>query len=123
MKKLDLQSLPNDIGELKSLIVQLAAERDEKIELLESRIESERSERIEQQNKALGYFEELQQLRRRLFGRSAERLTEEDKRQQLLFNEAELIASRSGPCSHASQTRTQAASCRSAAGDTGSRHS
>jgi len=97
MKKLDAESLPNEVEELQRLIVQMAAEHDKKIERLESQIEGERSERIEQQNKALGYFEELQQLRRRLFGRSAERFSEEDRRQLLLFNEAELIESGGDP--------------------------
>jgi transposase len=91
--KIDSESLPNNVEELQRLIIRMAAESDEKIELLESRLESERSERIEYQNKALEYFEEVQLMRRRLFGRSAERLPEEDRRQLWLFNEAELIAS------------------------------
>jgi transposase len=97
MKKLDAESLPNDVDELKRLLVQMAAEHEEKLELLQSQIESERSERIEQQNKVLEHFEEIQQLRRRIFGRSAERLPEEDRRQLWLFNEAELIASGGDP--------------------------
>jgi transposase len=97
--------LPNNVGELQRMIVQMAAEQDEKIELLQSQIESERSERIEYQNKALEYFEELQQMRRRLFGRSAERLPEEDRRQLWLFNEVELIASGGDPRPKSSEER------------------
>jgi hypothetical protein len=40
---------------------------------------------------SLKHFEEIQLLRRRIFGHRAERLSEEDRRQLLLFNEAEEI--------------------------------
>ena len=91
--KVDLTSLPNTVKELTEMIRRMACDHDEELDTLKSRLESERSERIEHQNKALEYFEELQLLRRRLFGRSAERMAEEDRRQLWLFNEAELIAS------------------------------
>ena len=91
--KVNVTSLPNTVEELTEMIRRMACDHDEELDALKSRLESERSERIEHQNKALEYFEELQLLRRRLFGRSAERLPEEDRRQLWLFNEAELIAS------------------------------
>jgi transposase len=75
-----LGTLPDSVEELQELIRQL-----------ESSLEKERAEKIEFQNEALKHFEEIQLLRRRIFGRRAEKLSEEDRRQHLLFNEAEEI--------------------------------
>ena len=58
---------------------------------LKDSLEKERAEKIEYQHEALKHFEEIQLLRRRIFGRRAEKLSEEDRRQLLLFNEAEEI--------------------------------
>jgi transposase len=71
---------PQSIEELQVLIQQL-----------EASLEKERAEKIEYQHEALKHFEEIQLLRRRIFGRRAEKLSEEDRRQLLLFNEAEEI--------------------------------
>lgn len=79
------------------MIRQMAADHEEQLRGLQKSLQNERNERIEQQNKALEYFEELQLMRRRLFGRSAERLPEEDRRQLWLFNEAEVIAAGEQP--------------------------
>jgi transposase len=86
--------LPNRVQELHKMIRQMASDHEEQLRGLEESLQKERNERIEQQNKALEYFEELQLMRRRLFGRSAERLPEEDRRQLWLFNEAEVIAAK-----------------------------
>ena len=73
------------------MIRQMAADHEKELHELQDNLQKERNERIEHQNKALEYFEELQLMRRRLFGRSAERLSEEERKQLWLFNEAELI--------------------------------
>ena len=75
-----LGALPQSIEELQVLIQQL-----------EASLEKERAEKIEYQHEALKHFEEIQLLRRRIFGRRAEKLSEDDRRQHLLFNEAEEI--------------------------------
>ena len=68
------------VEELRELIRQLTAS-----------LEKERAEKIEYQHEALKHFEEIQLLRRRIFGRRAEKLSDEDRPQLLLFNEAEEI--------------------------------
>jgi len=88
----DTPALPNNVEELQRLIRQLRADHEGKVQSLQANLQAERNERIEYQNKALEYFEELQLMRRRLFGRSAERLSEADRKQLWLFNEAETIA-------------------------------
>ncbi len=75
-----LGELPSNIEELQDLIRHL-----------KDSLEKERAEKIEYQHEALKHFEEIQLLRRRIFGRRAEKLSEEDRRQLLLFNEAEEI--------------------------------
>ena len=86
-----LGDLPNSVEQLQELIKQLVNEHDEERLRLTGELERERQERIEYQNEALSNFEELQLLRRRLFGRSAEQLSEAEQKQLLLFNEAEEI--------------------------------
>ena len=71
---------PSPIEELQDLIRELTA-----------KLEAEHAEKIEYQHEALKHFEEIQLLRRRIFGRRTEKLSEEDRRQLLLFNEAEQI--------------------------------
>jgi transposase len=88
----DTTALPNNIDELHQLIRRMRADHAGQVQSLQADLQAERHERIEYQNKALEYFEELQLMRRRLFGRSAERLSEEDRKQLWLFNEAEAIA-------------------------------
>ena len=73
------------------MIRQMTSDHEKQLRELQDDLQKERHERIEQQNKALEYFEELQLMRGRLFGRSAERLSEEDRKQLWLFNEAEMI--------------------------------
>jgi transposase len=75
-----LGALPENVEQLQNRIRQL-----------EASLEQERAEKIEYQHEALKHFEEIQLLRRRIFGRRAEKLSEEDRRQLLLFNEAEEI--------------------------------
>ena len=74
------------------MIRRMTADHETELRELQENLQKERNERIEHQNKALEYFEELQLMRRRLFGRSAERLPEEDRKQLWLFNEAEVTA-------------------------------
>lgn len=93
----DTSALPNSIEELHRLIHQMRADHAGQVHSLQADLQAERNERIEYQNKALEYFEELQLMRRRLFGRSAERLSEEDRKQLWLFNEAETIAATEKP--------------------------
>ena len=82
-----LGELPSSIEELQGLIRQL-----------QDSLEKERAEKIGYQHEALKHFEEIQLLRRRIFGRRAEKLSEEDRRQLLLFNEAEwLLQAQSSP--------------------------
>jgi transposase len=66
-------------------------ELQDRIRQLEASLEQERAEKIQYQHEALKHFEEIQLLRRRIFGRRTEKLSEEDLRQLLLFNEAEEI--------------------------------
>jgi len=75
-----LGDLPNSIEDLQGLIRDLTA-----------RLEVEHAEKIEYQHEALRHFEEIQLLRRRIFGRRTEKLSEEDRLQLLLFNETEQI--------------------------------
>jgi len=91
--KVDTSKLPNRVQELREMIRRMLADHEKELHELQDNLQKERNERIEQQNKALEYFEELQLMRRRLFGRSAERLSEEERKQLWLFNEAELIVS------------------------------
>ncbi len=86
-----LGELPNNVEQLHELVRRIVREHDEELARLQAELEKERSERIEHQNKAIEHFEELQLLRRKLFGRSAEKLSEEEQKQLLLFNEAEDI--------------------------------
>jgi transposase len=76
--KLDISSLPDDSAELKEIIVSLAACRadlEEKQHSYQSRID---------------YLQErIRLLQNELFGRKSEKLTKEDRRQLLLFNEVE----------------------------------
>jgi LPS O-antigen subunit length determinant protein (WzzB/FepE family) len=61
---IDVQRLPDSVEELQRMIRQLTTDHDSQLGALEARLRDERNERIEQQNKALEYFEELQLLRR-----------------------------------------------------------
>ena len=76
--KLDISSLPDDSAELKEIILSLAACRadlEEKQHSYQSRID---------------YLQErIRLLQNELFGRKSEKLTKEDRRQLLLFNEVE----------------------------------
>ncbi len=83
--------LPDTVEELQDLIGRIRHEHEEQLRGLSASLEKERAEKIEYQNEALKHFEEIQLLRRRIFGRRAEKLSEEDRRQLLLFNEAEEI--------------------------------
>jgi transposase len=76
----ELGDLPRSVEELQQLVRRLTAT-----------VQAERAAKIEYQNEALKHFEEIQLLRRRIFGRRAEKLSEEDRRLLLLFNEAEEI--------------------------------
>lgn len=73
--KVDTSKLPNGVQELREMIRRMAADHEKELHKLQDNLQKERNERIEHQNKALEYFEELQLMRRRLFGRSAERLS------------------------------------------------
>jgi transposase len=84
-------ALPKNSEEWQELVRRLQSEHEEKLRGLSASLEKERAEKIEYQNEALKHFEEIQLLRRRIFGRRAEKLSEEDRRQLLLFNEAEEI--------------------------------
>lgn len=83
--------LPDTVKELQDLIGRIRHEHEEQLRGLNASLEKERAEKIEYQHEALKHFEEIQLLRRRIFGRRAEKLSEEDRRQLLLFNEAEEI--------------------------------
>jgi transposase len=87
----NLGALPNSSEEWQDLIRRIREEHEEQIRGLTASLEKERAEKIEYQNEALKHFEQIQLLRRRIFGRRAEKLSEEDRRQLLLFNEAEEI--------------------------------
>jgi hypothetical protein len=89
--KVDTSKLPEGVEELRAMIRRMATDHETELRQLQDTLQKERNERIEHQNKALEYFEELQLMRRRLFGRSAERLSEYERKQLWLFNEAELI--------------------------------
>lgn len=71
----DVQRLPADVDSLKHLISELSDEYDQKLR--------------EQQNAYRVLEEKYLSLTRMIFGRSSEKLTEEDHRQMRLFNEAE----------------------------------
>ena len=66
-------------------------ELQDRIRQLELDLQREHAEKIELQHLALKRFEQMQLLRRQIFGGRAEKLTEENRRQLLLFNEAEEI--------------------------------
>lgn len=89
--KVDTSKLPDRVEALREMIRRMVADHESELRALQENLQRERNERIEQQNKALEYFEQLQLMRRRLFGRSAERLSEHERKQLWLFNEAELI--------------------------------
>ena len=76
----DTQALAQRIEELK-----------QRIQELETELQKQQAEKVELAQLALKRFEQMQLLRRQIFGRRAEKLDEEDRRQLLLFNEAELI--------------------------------
>lgn len=86
-----MQHLPDNVEELQQIIHQLTTNHKNQLNTLKTHLHQKHNKQIDQQNKALKYFEELQLLRRRLFGRSAKRLSEEDRRQLWLFNKAKLI--------------------------------
>jgi transposase len=86
-----LGAQPKSAEEWQDLIRRIQEEHEQKLRGLSASLEKERAEKIEYQNEALKHFEEIQLLRRRIFGRRAEKLSEEDRRQLLLFNEAEEI--------------------------------
>jgi len=86
-----LGDLPNTVEELHELLAQSTQDHEAKLYKLSVELAKERAERIEQQNLALKYFEQLQLLRRRAFGRRSEKLGEEERRQLTLFNEAEAV--------------------------------
>jgi transposase len=86
-----LGALPKSTEEWQDLVRRIQQEHEEQLRGLNASLEKERAEKIEYQNEALKHFEEIQLLRRRIFGRRAEKLSEEDRRQLLLFNEAEEI--------------------------------
>jgi transposase len=69
---IDLRTLPNDTEELKLLVAKLG-EENERLEL-----------------KAEVLSDELELLRHKIFGRRSEKLTEEERAQMRLFDEAEL---------------------------------
>ena len=79
--KTDTNSLPDDVEELKKL---LAESRSVIGELEEEKIF------LKQQNVRMA--DELSLLRHRLFGSTSEKLTEEDRLQRQLFDEAEMAA-------------------------------
>jgi transposase len=89
--KLDPSKLPDGVEALRAMIRRMATDHETELRQLQDSLQKERNEGIEHQNKALEYFEELQLMRRRLFGRSAERLSEYERKQLWLFNEAERI--------------------------------
>ena len=91
--KVDTSKLPNRVDELQEMVRRMTTDHEKELREMQENLYKEHNERIEQQNKALEYFEQLQLMRRRLFGRSAERLSEEDRKQLWFFNEAELIVS------------------------------
>ena len=91
-----LGALPTSNEEWQDLIRRIREEHEERLRRLQALLEKERAEKIEYQNEALKHFEEIQLLRRRIFGRRAEKLSEEDRRQLLLFNEAEEILLKQG---------------------------
>jgi transposase len=81
--KVKASKIPNRVQELQNMIRQMASDHEKQLRELQDDLQKERHERIEQQL-----------MRRRLFGRSAERLSEEDRKQLWLFNEAEAIAAK-----------------------------
>ncbi len=93
------QPLPNSVEELQQLVRRMQAEHDQERRSFQEQLRAERNQRIEEANKAIGYFEENQLMRRKIFGRSAERLPEVDRQQLWLFNEAEALrhAAKSAP--------------------------
>lgn len=79
---IDLATLPNDTDKLKHLIAGQQEEYDSQIKKLEGE-----NSRLERNVEILS--DEIQLLRHKIFGRSTEKLTEEEKLQMRLFDEAE----------------------------------
>lgn len=78
----DVEHLPEDTEELKAIVTQLAQQLKKR--------EVEHLQTLEQQREAYEQLQEKFQILQRLhFGRSSEKLSEEDIRQGSLFNEAE----------------------------------
>jgi transposase len=75
VEAVDLAKLPEDVAELKQLVGELSADYEKKLS--------------EQQQAYRQLEERFLALSRTIFGRSSEKLSEEDHRQQRLFNEAE----------------------------------
>jgi transposase len=88
--KLNLAELPNAAPELKQIIAGMLDTHQHEVVRLRQELNDERV-------LALKYFEELQMLRRKLFLRSSEKLSEADQKQLRLFNEAEQLAEQPQP--------------------------
>ena len=78
-----LTALPNDIDQLKHLFIKRERENAHQIRVKESAIQI--------------LQDEMRLLKKLLFGRSSEKWTAEDRRQGLLFNEAESISEKQSP--------------------------
>ena len=79
---IDLKSLPNDLDELKRLIADQEKKHFSEIEKLQKE-----NERLERKTETLS--DELELLRHKIFGRRSEKLTDEERLQMRLFDEAE----------------------------------
>ncbi len=73
--KVDTSKLPNGVEELQEMVRRMAADHEKELRKLQENLQKEHNECIEQQNKALEYFEQLQLMRRRLFGRTGTKYT------------------------------------------------
>ena len=78
----DLSTLPNESKALKRFIATLEEKYLSEVEKLEKE-----KERLEHNNEILS--DELELWKHKIFGRSSEKLTEEEKHQMRLFDEAE----------------------------------
>ena len=78
-----LTALPDDIDQLKELFIKREKENAHKIRVKDSAIQI--------------LQDEMKLLKKLLFGRSSEKWTAEDRRQGLLFNEAENISENDKP--------------------------
>ena len=78
---LDVAELPNDVEKLKSIVIDL-----------ERRFVDMRTELSRERARAEHYWAQIEAFRRKVFGRSSETWSAEERRQQSLFNEAEQIA-------------------------------